>query len=176
MIDNELRGLLLRWYYERRREHWVKPEPSDLEADVSERDIAHVTGQLQEHDLVKWSYRSRPGKPPVLLGAQIKAPGVDVVEGTSIAPIAVSDKYVDNREYHITGADTVQAGDHNVQRSAGTLIEHLHVAIWAADVPAATKEKAEEDLETFASSPAVIETLKVGEMSFSTKVDYQIHD
>ena len=176
MTDNELRGLLLRWYYERRREHWVKPKPEDLEADVSERDIAHVTDQLQEHGLIKWSYRSRPGKPPVLLGAQIKASGVDVVEGTSLAPIAISERYVDNREYHITGADNVQAGDHNVQHSAETNIEHLHVAIQTADVPEETKEKAEKDLETFANSPAVIETLNVGELSLSTTTDHEIHD
>jgi hypothetical protein len=49
MKDTEIRGLLLRKYYERRRNGLVGLTPDDFDGQLSQEEILWVSSQLGEH-------------------------------------------------------------------------------------------------------------------------------
>ena len=57
MTDNELRGLILKYFYDRRREQFWCPRVQDLGdlTGVSQLDIYAICDQLAEHCYLEWT-------------------------------------------------------------------------------------------------------------------------
>ncbi|MCI5225941.1 MAG: hypothetical protein D3918_04580, partial [Candidatus Electrothrix sp. AX2] len=87
MKDNELRGLVLQYFYDNRRKRSVRePKAADLGVEVTEQDILHICDQLGQHDLLDWkSNESRRKSSDTFLPStgKINAFGIDVVEGNA---------------------------------------------------------------------------------------------
>ena len=91
MKDNELRGLVLQEFYNKRREIEFLPSTDDIGSPdgVSKEDILHICDQLGDHNLIEW----KPIK--ALIGlidgyGKINAFGVDVIEGVQKSPISIT--------------------------------------------------------------------------------------
>src|SRR3954452_19021672 len=57
MNDNDLRGVVLQKYYEKRREGWIQWKAEDfqnVETDFTPTDLFSVCDQLGEHGLIDW--------------------------------------------------------------------------------------------------------------------------
>jgi hypothetical protein len=78
--DTEIRGLLFKKYYERRRDGFVRVGPDEFEGAISEKDILWLSGQLGEHGLIHWKSIDSMAGPVGDLG-RISADGIDVIEG-----------------------------------------------------------------------------------------------
>ena len=113
MKDNEIRGLLLQRYYDRRRDGMVQLEDADFGGRLSDEDIAHVSVQLLEHGLVNGQKLEGMSEGLIAVMARITAHGVDVVEGTAKSPIAIH--LIQDRSIKISDSHGVVIGDSNTQ-------------------------------------------------------------
>lgn len=119
MKDVELRGIILKKYYEKRRGQIFTPKPDDFSPPVSLEDILAISDQLAEHGLLEWKAIRRFGDISIGLG-KITAFGIDVVEGEATPDIKV--EFVQNKTVNVTGSSNVVVGSHN------TLNVNQHVA------------------------------------------------
>src|SRR5438874_1226739 len=95
MKDNELRGVILRKYYDKRREglfQWkaddFKDLPDTIEFDAV--DLFRACDQLAEHGLIEWKgLQDHQGQTIGGVG-KISAFGVDVIEGHAKSPISIT--------------------------------------------------------------------------------------
>src|ERR1700686_5783717 len=88
MTDDELRGLLLEKYYQRRKERLIGLVPSDFDGKLNEHDILNIAGQLADHGLIHWRPNMGHGGVGGGMGT-ITAAGVDVVEGRRPPPVEI---------------------------------------------------------------------------------------
>ena len=149
MKDSEIRGLILRYYYERRREGWSLPKPSDLGASLTEEDILYVADQLAQHGLLEWRKLGSHGELRAGLG-KINAFGIDVVEGGAQSELKV--EFVQHKTINITGSQNVVVGDNNhVSQSVRDLLRLVE------DAPGTPEQKAEAKslLRKFLEHPLV---------------------
>lgn len=110
MKDNDLRGEVLKVFYNTRSSH-PQLDFGALRTHVMAQpaDVGRICDQLAEYDLIKWKPIRAMGQ--VTAGiASITAKGVDVVEGTREAPISVS---FHDRSITISGSTNVQIGNAN---------------------------------------------------------------
>ena len=110
MKDAEIRGMILQYYYARRRESWSLPKPEDLGGGLSDKDILQVANQLAEHHLLEWRKIGSHGEIHAGMG-KINAFGIDVVEGGAKTELKV--EFVQNKTINITGSANVVVGDNN---------------------------------------------------------------
>jgi hypothetical protein len=88
MKDNELRGLILQKYYDRRREGWSQWQTDDFKdlpdtADFDAVDVFRACNHLSEHGLIKWQ-SIEDGQGQTIGGAgKISAFGVDVARAVA---------------------------------------------------------------------------------------------
>jgi len=90
MLDHQLRGLILRRYYDARRKKWSQLEwnPADFDGLVDALDFSRISIVLAEYGLIDYypaegtDEWGQPGS------GQITAEGIDVVEGQNEPPIA----------------------------------------------------------------------------------------
>ena len=156
MKDTELRGLILQYYYERRREgsSLPAPKPVDLGVEVDEQDVLQVCDQLGEHNLLKWTASKSAtadsfGKIIFGLG-KINANGIDVIEGEATPDIKVKFVQHNNNTVTITGS----TGVNNIIGSNNTLtLPELVKAIESADATPQDKEEAKTLLRKFLDHP-----------------------
>lgn len=160
MTDNELRGRLLKWYYEKRREGGVRPTPKDFDEIIDDLDITRVSRQLYEHNLIVASY-TPPGRDSSPFGnlhqARISADGIDVIEGEAKAPIAVriDNRRIENKQtFNIDRSTGIQVGDYNSQEVVGAL-EQIVSRINGIDASEAERKEAKSRLESFLKHPLV---------------------
>ncbi len=154
MKDNEIRGIVLRHYYERRYEdyhQWREEDIQKLGNELTEKIVFAICDQLSDHNLIHW----KPIK--VMRGTangmgKITAYGVDVIEGEVKAPISIALNHGHN--ITITGSSNVQIGDANSQ---GVSIEigKLLDAINNSTGKEGEKEEAKSLLRSFLSHPLV---------------------
>jgi hypothetical protein len=149
MKDNEIRGRILRHYYDRRRQRWSLPTPAELEIDVTDQDILQVCDQLGEHNLLEWKGVKSNGIVARGMG-KINAFGIDVVEGTRSPDIKV--EFVESKTINITGSQNVVVGDGNVAHQS---VRDLIAAIDGAEGSQAQKEEAKSLLRKFLEHPLV---------------------
>jgi hypothetical protein len=162
MKDNELRGLILRKYYNKRREglfQWSDDDFKDLPETVEfdAVDLFRVCDQLGEHGLIEWE-GLQDGQGQTIGGiGKISAYGVDVIEGHAKPPISV----MIDQSHHIsvTESSNVQIGSSNVQDIA-VHFEKLVAAINDSSAPSAQKEEAKSLLKKFLEHPLVISVAK----------------
>jgi hypothetical protein len=156
MTDGELRGVVLRKFYDvRHQQDWIGP-PVDPSADRDERiRIFNICEQLAQSGLIEW----RPIKPlsgdPVGMG-KINAFGVDVIEGNLRPPIAIT---LHDRRISVTGSTNVQIGDANTQ-GVSIEISKLTAAVDHSTASEADKKEAKSLLEKISTNPLLIGIFK----------------
>lgn len=156
MKDSELRGYILQYFYERRRENFLlPPKATDLEVQVTEEDIIQVCDQLCEQNLLK---RDRNGiygltiQQHYIYKHKINASGVDVVEGNATPAIKVEFVQHNNNTVTITGSTNVN----NIIGSNNKLtLSELAKAIESADATPQEKEQAKTLYRKFLEHPLV---------------------
>lgn len=153
MKDNEMRGMLLAKYYERRREQYIDLEPADLANALTKKDILCVSQQLYEHGLIEWT-AARGGVGEILAGrGHITASGVDVVENEGAgAPIKIT--FDHSTHYSVHSSSGVQIGSGNSQGDSFNL-NQLIEAIEKSTATSQQKKEAKSLLSTFLKHPLV---------------------
>lgn len=162
MKDNELRGLILRKYYDKRREGWFqwsdedfKDLPDTVEFDAV--DLFRVCDQLGEHGLIEWNGVQGGGGQTIGGAGKISAYGVDVIEGHAKSPISVV--FDQSRYISVSESSNVQIGDSNIQDVA-VYLEKLITAIDDSSGTSAQKEEAKSLLKKFLEHPLVVSIAK----------------
>ena len=154
MKDNEIRGLVLQKYYDRRRDgefQWSKEELLNfLEvASFDHVDLFRACDQLAEHGLIDWHPIHVRGQ--TIAGAgKITAFGVDVIEGSVKPPISIT---LDH-SISVHGSSNVQIGSHNTQ-DFSIQIGKIVSAIDQSSVSEAQKAEAKSLLKKFLDHPLV---------------------
>lgn len=91
MKDNEIRGLILQYFYDRRRDGYIDiPEPNDFDGKISQVEINDIVDQLRQYNLIEWRQTESNGYSIFYASGKITARGVDVVEGQLAPPIAIT--------------------------------------------------------------------------------------
>jgi hypothetical protein len=160
MNDNDLRGLVLQKYYQKRREGWIQwksEDFQDVEADFAAADLFSVCDQLGQHGLIDWKC-VEDNSGAILDGrGKITAFGIDVVEKKQASPISVNFDYSDH-SIAISSSSNVQIGSGNIQ-GLSIHVQKLWDAIEAAAAPLEKKEEAKTALRKFLEHPAVTAVL-----------------
>jgi hypothetical protein len=154
MKDNEIRGIVLRHYYERRYEdyhQWSDEDIQKLGNELTGKIVFAICDQLADHNLIRWKPIKLTRGTANGMG-KITAYGVDVIEGEVKAPISIAL----NRGHNITitGSSNVQIGDSNLQ-GVNIEIGKLLNAINNSNAKEAEKEEARSLLRSFLSHPLV---------------------
>lgn len=161
MTDNELRGKILKWFYERRREGIKVPKPDDFNPPIHSDDLYRICDQLAENNLLDWKpvQSSRSGSLNTVYGrGKISANGVDVVEETRSSPVAINLQNIS-----INQSQGVQIGNQNIQ-SITTIIENLIMQIDNSNAKEHDKVEAKSRLKEFLKNPLVTSILgKLGD-------------
>tara|TARA_R110001583_G_C5601209_1_gene404528 strand:+ start:78 stop:650 length:573 start_codon:yes stop_codon:yes gene_type:complete len=111
MKDNELRGVILQKYYERRRSPLSMFKENDFDPQISKEDILHISEQLSQHHLIDWK-PIKNGARLVDGGGKITADGIDVIENkgkNSSIQIHIP------QSININNSNGVQIGNDNTQ-------------------------------------------------------------
>jgi hypothetical protein len=154
MTDNELRGIVLQKFYERRREGTIIPEPNDFDPPVPTEDLFRICEQLGDHGLLDWKRQGYNGNPFFGVG-KISAYGVDIFENNEKPPIGVtfSPNFIS-----IIQSQGVQIGDSNVQ-NISYVIENFITRIEQASASEEEKKEAKSKLKAFLEHPLVTSVL-----------------
>ena len=160
MKDNEIRGLLLGKYYERRREQYIDLQPSEFGNAITKKDILYVSQQLYEHGLIQWTAVGG-GAGGILAGrGHITASGVDVVENKGVgAPIEIT--FDQSTHYSVKSSSGVQIGNANTQGDSLNLSQVID-AINNSVASTQEKQEAKSKLVAFLKHPLV--TTVVGKL------------
>lgn len=129
LTDSELRGAVLRWFYERRRDGTLEIGDLDFSSAETANEFYRIAKQLCDHGLVDLKSigilgRSIPSMPLPKYSGSIRANGVDVVEGNSRSPISIT---IDNRNMNVSVSKSqgVQVGSANSQLTVQMSVEQL---------------------------------------------------
>lgn len=143
MKDNELRGLVLKRFYDLRHQHHLCQLPDIVASAPTEHvQIANICDQLNQHGLIDWRpMRTITG----IVGGmgKITANGVDVIEGTTRAPIALT---LNDHRISVSESSNVQIGTSNTQ-GVNTHIKKLIAAVDHSRASDSEKEEANSLLE-----------------------------
>lgn len=122
MNDNELRGIILKRFYDNRKYPFVMLHNLDLAAEVSS-EAPRICRQLIEHGLIEWHPRNFSAAVTHGRG-RITTKGVDVVEGVTASPVPV---HIDqSRHYSFANSNQNIIGDQNTQIGNLTISEVLN--------------------------------------------------
>lgn len=153
MTDKELRGIILAWFYEKRREGNIVPKPENFSPPIHPDDLYRICDQLAEHNFLEWTPQtsSRSGTLKTVLGhGRISANGVDIVEsGGKSSPIAINFQNIS-----ITQSQGVQIGNGNIQ-SLVYIFENLISQIESLNATEAEKMEVKSRLKSFLEHPLV---------------------
>jgi hypothetical protein len=156
MKDNDLRGVVLQKYYEKRREGWIQWRAEDfqnVETDFTAKDLFSVCDQLGQHGLIDWKGLEDNSGVTIDGRGKITAYGIDVVEGKEASPIAINFAYSDH-SVSVSSSSNVQIGSGNIQGIA-VHVEKLMEAIEASNAPPEKKKEAVGAFKKFLEHPAV---------------------
>ena len=153
MKDNELRGIVLAKYYDRRREQHIDLKPDDFGVPVSKLDILHISSQLADHGLIKF-VPAHSGQGQLVAGrGRILASGVDVVENGGIkSPIKIA--FDHSSHVTVTNSSHVQLGNGNTQ-IGDISIQKLITAIDHSQASDSDKKEAKSILGKLLEHPLV---------------------
>ena len=144
--DNELRGIILQQFYNRRQnQNFETPSSEWLDEEISNKEIFRICKQLGDVGLIKWNH---------LVGGIgrgiITSSGVDVVEGSRSPEIAV--QLVQNYTTNVSNSSNVIVGDNNSIAIENAFDEILK-AIESSSKDEASKANSKSLLAQLASSP-----------------------
>jgi hypothetical protein len=152
MTDNELRGIILKKFYERRREGNIIPKPEDFDPPILFEDLYRICEQLGDHDLLSWRNEGSPGELSFGFG-KISAYGVDVIENNEKPPIGINLTNIS-----VVHSQGVQIGDSNVQ-SISNAFDQVISQIENLKVSDEEKKEAKSKLKSFLEHPLTISVL-----------------
>jgi hypothetical protein len=152
MTDNELRGIVLQKFYERRREGNIIPKPEDF-SPVPSEDLFRICEHLGHYDLLDWKSSPKQSNPYFGLG-KISAYGVNIIENNEKPPIGI--KFVQN--ISVRNSQAFQIGNGNIQ-SFSFVIENIINQIEQANTSAEEKREAKSRLKAFLEHPLVTSVL-----------------
>lgn len=143
LSDSELRGRVLRWFYDRRREGTINVGDFNFSDTDTATEFYRIANQLRDHELIALKNisvvgsRVDPMNFPKYSGS-ISADGVDVVEGNSIPPISIT---IDNRNMNVNVSNSqgVQVGNSHSQMSVHMSVEQLRTKL--SEAPASEKRE-----------------------------------
>jgi len=170
MRDNELRGVILQKYYDKRRDgffQWTaegfKDVPDTIKFDAV--DLFRVCDQLGEHGLIEWQGLQDAKGQTVGGWGKISAFGVDLIEGHARSPISIT---LDQSQYVIVHkSSNVQVGNANIQ-DVSIQIEKIINAIDQSKASEREKAEANSLLKKFLEHPLVTSIL--GERASNIKL------
>src|ERR1700730_582054 len=154
MKDNEIRGIVLQRYYDKRRDgefQWSNEDVQDLTrtAGFDHVDLFRACDQLAEHGLIDWD-PIRHGTQTIAGAGKITAFGVDVIEGNTKPPISITLGH----SISIQGSSNVEIGSHNIQ-DISVEIGKLVSAFDQSNARDEEKEEAKTLLKKFWEHPLV---------------------
>ena len=115
MNDNEIRGIVLRHYYDRRyggADQWHNEDVARLGHGLTAEIVFAICGQLADQGLIGWRPINIKGLVANGFG-KITAYGVDVIEGTATAPMSIAINQGDT--ITVAQSSNVQIGNSNSQ-------------------------------------------------------------
>lgn len=167
MKDSELRGLVLKFLYDNRRQDFIAfgriQEAVPIPDEIDIKDWLRACSQLADYNLIDWNpFEDHTGQG--LLGgvAKINGFGTDVVEGEARSPISL---VIDQSQHiEITGSQGVQiAGAYSTQQqNISDAFEKVIAAIDGATVSDSEKKKARSLLVKLLESKAANALLGIG--------------
>ncbi|WP_316162858.1 hypothetical protein [Bradyrhizobium sp. SZCCHNRI20481] len=154
MNDSEARGIVLKKFYDLRGEQ-SHLEMADLETTGLPRNtVERILEQLGEQRLINWNPRNNnmggPNRYTVIM-ASISSFGVDVVEGATQPPIAIT---ID-ASVNVHGSQGVQVGGQGNVLNVTLDVERLNSFIDSSGASVHDKEEAKGLLKRLAENPLV---------------------
>jgi hypothetical protein len=144
MKDSEIRGIVLRAFYERRGEGSRIWSPSDA-PDVATKDFYRIVEQLSEQNLINW-HGLENGSGIVYAGnGEINVNGSDVIEGNITSPVSIT--FDHSNTVNVSNSTGVQIGDDN--SLSQMTIEEINVEIDNPNFSAVEKAEAKSALSKF---------------------------
>lgn len=154
MKDTELRGLILRAFYDRRKAQSIEsPTTGWIDGKASSDELYRICKQLGDHGLIKWN--------PFISGGgvgTITAYGVDVVEGERSPDIAVQ---LVHYTTNVSNSSNVIVGNNNSQTVVNAF-EDISRAIESSSGDAASKAQSKSLLAQLVSSPVIAQIIGQG--------------
>jgi hypothetical protein len=157
MTDKELRGLVLQWFYDHRREDLIELNPDALSPAVDQRDIFAICEQLDENGLIKWNGLKRLGG-WVAGAGKITAAGVDAIEEKSSPPAFPMVFPTITQNISVANSQGVQIGNNNTLTFVEAIDQMIHT-IENSNFTMDQKEEAKSRLKAFLSHPLVTAVL-----------------
>lgn len=155
MNDKELRGIVLKRFYERRRENdrsLIVLTENDFDETIGRNEVISICGQLAEKGLIDSWQKNMQGGGPQYGHGRISAFGVDVIEGSATSPMAIT---IDqSRHITVSASQNVQIGDSNSMELA-YVFNQLSQAIEESNGSETEKREAQSRLKAFLSHPLV---------------------
>jgi hypothetical protein len=168
MNDNQLRGLVLKKYYDLRRRgpfQWAEFAETVNEDPFFEAvgdDLIRICDQLAEHGLINWKpLRAGSGRSIGGFG-EISSQGVDVVEGHTKPPVSISFDH----SITVQSSSHVQIGNSNIQ-TGNIELEKLVAAVNNSTANEAEKAEAKSLLQKLFSNSAIATALKLAFSAFT---------
>jgi hypothetical protein len=155
MKDGELRGIVLeRFYAARHQVEWFSFSALMTHVTIERTVLGNICAQLGEHGLIDWRARTSSGTATEGMG-KITARGIDVVEGTAIAPITV---ILHDQSISVSGSSNVQIGNANRQ-TFKTEMSFLASAVDQMDASEHERKEAKGIIERITTNPLVVAAL-----------------
>jgi hypothetical protein len=163
MKDNEIRGIILQWFYEHRKEGKITPKQEDFNSSIQGNDISRICKQLNEYKLINWEgiYKfDKWSQPPklILMHGEISAKGIDVIEKEGHpSPIGIT--FTQN--ISVNQSQGVQIGSNNIQTfdySIGQLI----LQIDRSQATDEEKREAKSKLKLLLENPLIASIIGAG--------------
>ena len=155
MKDGEARGIILERFYDARHKiDWLSLEALRTHVVMDHTQLPNVCEQLSQHGLIDFKPVRGPGGIVAGMG-RITASGVDVIEGNSVAPIAIT---FHDQSVSVTGSTHVQIGNSNIS-NVNLDIGKLIAAIDHSTASDGEKGEAKSLIEKITSNPLVVAVL-----------------
>ena len=151
MKDKELRGIVLKYFYDGRRGPYLEPKPTDFSPEVEAEDLYSICDQLGEHGYINWKPVNVRGFTVTGMG-KITSIGVDVIESEGEASeISITVPEI-IQNINISNSSVGQVGNQN---SMNITISDILNEIERADVSEEEKKDAKALLANLLKHPLV---------------------
>jgi RIP homotypic interaction motif len=159
--DSEIRGQLLKALYRRRREGRLAIPRTALFEGMDSHEVVRISKQLADPEfrLISWADVGGIGSPEAIpFGLiEITAKGIDVVEGTSRAPLTIN---LDRRmTVTVSNSSGVQIGEGNQQHTGNLSLGDLRALIDAMPGESANVKEVKGFWNRLLDSPALASVL-----------------
>ncbi|TCU78845.1 hypothetical protein EDE08_101627 [Bradyrhizobium sp. R2.2-H] len=149
MKDKDARGIVLRALYDIRHTHRHAGIPADVPGleKIESPVLVNILRQLNEKGLI--TFQSLSGGDQIFGRGEISAYGVDVIEGESAPPIAIT---IDN-SVNVHSSQNVMVGGSGNTQSVTMDVEKLFNAVDGAEASATEKAEAKSLLKMVLDNP-----------------------